>query len=666
MLKYIITNLSRLLVRFGLILALFLTCRVIFFLFNREFFEWLSPWELIKVLFLGLRFDIAGAVVVNALFIILATLPHPFLNRKYYGYLLFILFVITNSLALMMNLVDVAYYPFINKRSTSDIFSVVASSPDVISFIPRYILDFWHVALLYLILVYCLVIGYRKIPPISLPQKITWQFYPLQTFVFILIVGASVIGVRGGFQYGSPISLITAAQMVGARNSALALNTPFSIYRTIGKDNVTQMTYYSKKELADIYTPKRNFYNPEKPFSGKNVVLIIMESLSKEYMEPPYGKRADLAPFFNDFVKKGMFYKNTFANAKKSQDAIPAIIANIPPLMHTTYIKSIYSTNTIESLASVLNKKGYHTSFFHGGQNGTMDFNSFCRTAGYKEYIGMDEYPNREDYDGTWGIYDEPFFQFFAGRVDEMKEPFFATFYSVTSHEPFAIPEKYHERFPESIHPMHRTIQYADLALQRFFETSAKMDWYQNTLFVIVADHTMYGALPYYRSDLGKYDIPLLFYSPSDKTLVGASEQITQQLDIMPSILDYLHYDEPFFSLGKSVFDTRTDHFSISYPSGIYQYIKDGYVLKFDGITSLGLYDLDKDPMGNNNLIKNINTKIVANELEKSCQAVIQTFQESLIGNRMNSESWKEVQQDSINEVALQRKNIPEQVNNNL
>jgi phosphoglycerol transferase MdoB-like AlkP superfamily enzyme len=466
----------------------------------------------------------------------------------------------------------------------------------------------------------------------------TWRFYPAQSLIFLFSLLLSVIAIRGGIQAGPPISQITAANMVGTANVALATNTPFTIYRTIGKSYIREKPYFSAEALAERISPVHELDPARGPFDSKNVVIIVMESLSREYLARPVGNEG-LTPFLDALIARGLFFTQAYANAKRSQDAIPSILASIPSLMENAYISSVYSSNNLESLASTLAQKGYHTSFFHGGQTGTMGFNYFCGAAGVQEYYGMAEYPDKNNFDGDWGIFDEPFFQFFAQKLDNTPQPFFALFFTLTSHHPYPLPEKYKPVFKEGKHPIFKTIQYADHALEKFFETAEKMAWYKDTLFVITADHTMYGQSPFYKSDLGKYAIPLLFFSPGDARLQGKDDVIVQQLDIMPTVLDYLNYDRPFFSLGESVFDASRKGFSISYNAGIYQYIQGRHLLHFDGEKSLALYDFENDRLQENNLIDS--DAGVLEEIEDNCKAFIQTYNHALLNNKMTATAYK-------------------------
>lgn len=185
-----------------------------------------------------------------------------------------------------------------------------------------------------------------------------------------------------------------------------------------------------------------------------------------------------------------MIFKNGFANGKLSMDALPSIVAGIPSLMTNSYISATYGTNTIQAYPSMLKGKSYHTSFFHGAFNGSQNFDKFAFIAGFDQYFGKNEYPHQGAEDGYWGIFDEEFMQFFCKKQTDFNQPFFSVLFSVSSHNPYPVPEKYRGKFPLGTAKIHESIGYADFALKQYFATAKKQDWFKNTLLVLTADHT--------------------------------------------------------------------------------------------------------------------------------------------------------------------------------
>ncbi|MCK4701011.1 MAG: LTA synthase family protein, partial [Bacteroidales bacterium] len=339
-------------------------------------------------------------------------------------------------------------------------------------------------------------------------------------------------------------------------------------------------------------------------------------------------------PFLDSLIHHALVFPNAFSNGKRSIEAMPSIMASLPTLMTSSYISSGYATNSINSLASLLKDKGYHTSFFHGGSNGTMGFDNFAHSAGIDEYYGMNEYGKNEDFDGNWGIFDEEFLQFYATKLNSFEEPFFSSVFTLSSHHPYTIPGKYKEKFRKGPLKILEAIGYSDFSLKRFFETASEMPWFENTLFVITADHTAQAIKPEYITNLGQFRVPIIFFHPADSSLRGKKNLITQQLDIMPSVLDYLDYNEPFISFGNSILRPREDHFALTFQNGIYQYIANGYILIYNQNEGpISLYHFETDPLLENNLLRTSQSTRI--EMVKKLQSIIQVYNHRMIRNEM-------------------------------
>ncbi len=163
------------------------------------------------------------------------------------------------------------------------------------------------------------------------------------------------------------------------------------------------------------------------------------------------------------------------------------------------------------------------------------------------------------------------------------------------------------------------------------------MSWYHNTLFVLTADHTGPIADERYKTDVSRFAIPIIYFQPSDSTLVGINDStITQQIDIFPSVLNYLRFTGKFVSFGKSVFDKKAERFAINFLNGVYQIIKGDYVLLFDGEKTIGLYNFKSDK----SLKMNLQSKHpeIVSEYEKQIKAIIQQYNNRLINNKVSEE----------------------------
>ncbi|HMR20240.1 MAG TPA: LTA synthase family protein, partial [Sphingobacterium sp.] len=527
-----------LLVQFLFLLLLYGLLRLGFYFFNISLFPQVVAGDLVYMLLGGIKFDVVAILYVNILYILLQILPFPFKYRDSYQQFCKGLFVVTNSVAIALNLVDYAYYPFTLKRTTGTVFQQFANEQNWGGLLIDFFVGYWYLVLLFVVLVYVLKRGYEFLQ-LAKPGKLNWSFYFVQSVGLLIVAFLFIGGVRGGWAHSTrPITLSNAGDYVKSpEEMSIVLNTPFSMLKTLKAVDLKEKYYYSAEELQQIYpvihTPKDSL-----PFQNLNVVFLIMESFGKENIGF-YNKHIDqgnykgYTPFLDSLIGESFTFTRSFANGRKSIDALPAIMSGIPSIAEP-YVLSVYSGNKTTSIAKLLGEKGYETAFFHGAPNGSMGFSAYMQLAGIRHYFGKNEYNNEKDFDGIWGIWDEPFMQFMADKIDTFREPFFASFFSLSSHHPFKVPEQYSNHFPKGPLPLHEPIGYADHALRQFFQRVSQSPWYDNTLFVICADHSSQSYLPEYQNLANQFAIPVVFYYPGGN-LRGVSDKLVQQIDIMPT-----------------------------------------------------------------------------------------------------------------------------------
>jgi len=313
---------------------------------------------------------------------------------------------------------------------------------------------------------------------------------------------------------------------------------------------------------------------------------------------------------------------------------MPSILSSIPMFVEP-FILTPSSMNDYTGLAGILAQEGYETAFFHGAQNGSMGFQAFAQKTGFQHYYGRTEYEascGTDDFDGTWAIWDEPFLQFFANEMSQMKQPFMTSVFTASSHHPFAIPEKYKQQFPEEALEIHKCIRYTDLSIGRFFETASLQPWFKNTIFVLTSDHTNMSNHAEYQTDLGGFCSPIIIFDPS-RPEGQMLDKIAQQIDILPTLLGMLHYPKPYFGFGIDLFNTpQEDTWAVNYLNGIYQYVRYGYVLQFDGAATTGVYRLDDRLMK-----QNLKGKVdVQQQMERELKAIIQQYMERMKQDRLH------------------------------
>jgi phosphoglycerol transferase MdoB-like AlkP superfamily enzyme len=629
----------KVLLQLGYLLIISQLIRVAFLGIHFQYFSVDSLADYFEIFYYSLRFDLSSIVTVNFLYLALTLCPAIKLGSTIVRRLLAFLFVISNAVAFIFDIADIGYYPYVRRRMTAEVFHLIGKKSDFLDLLPNYLIKFWYVSILIVLLIAILFFISKRIAKIGNNQVLTFSSMVL----YLLGMGGALVAVRGGLQL-RPITISNAVVIDQSENIPLILNTPFSILKTLESEKLEDLNFFTNEELKTYYNPIKNYgastQGERQAFKNQNVVVIILESFGKGFTG--IGGRRSFTPFLDSLMGISRTFDFAFANAYRSADGIPAIISGIPYFMNDPFPLSPFATNQIDALPSLLKQKGYATSFFHGGTNGTMSFDSYCKNAGFDKYFGRKEYGNDDDYDGTWGIWDENFLQFFSSTLSKEKEPFFSTVFTLSSHEPFAIPKKDRNQPFAQLKGIERGIAYADRALQTFFQSVSKTAWFDNTLFIITADHNFLAyndSLGYYNQGLGLFSIPVLFYSPKDASLKGIDHHLMQQLDIMPSILDYMNYDKPFFSFGNSVFDSTTASFCYASINNQFYMLQSPYLITAQLDKVNGYYDYRTDSTLKNNLITSPDSSFLYNK--NRYHAFLQLLHHSIIHNQQSFQTFQ-------------------------
>ena len=427
-------------------------CRLAFLLENWDLYSVSMTLESsMKIFRGGIWFDTSAICYTNILYIVLAMLPFSTTQRKWYRNLTRMAYIIPNAICILLNLGDSVYYPFGHHRITTRTFNEFGNEDNLGRIFGIEIINHWYLAVLAIVLIWAMCRFYR--PSTMHFTRHTWKKWIADIVAISVVVVVAIWGMRGATFFTStrPIAVSNAHQFAKRPSEAnIVLNTPFSLIRTIGKRPPLIPEYFtSAKDLDDVYTPLHRAAADSVTQKKKNVVILIIESFATEFIGSLNNNRAlddstyrGYTPWMDSFIPKALTFEHTFANTGVSIDAMPAILSSIPKMGHGFFL-SPYSLNHITSFATELKNWDYHTAFFHGGTNDSMGFQAFARGAGFEEYYGMDEYcldsrfNGKDDFDGTWAIWDEEFLQYYALKMSEMPQPFVTGVFTASSHHPF-------------------------------------------------------------------------------------------------------------------------------------------------------------------------------------------------------------------------------------
>ncbi|HEX7368019.1 MAG TPA: LTA synthase family protein [Pelobium sp.] len=298
----------------------------------------------------------------------------------------------------------------------------------------------------------------------------------------------------------------------------------------------------------------RNVHSNQAP-NRYNVVLISVESLSASFLGS-YGNKDNLTPQMDSLAKKGILFSNLYASGTRTVRGLEALSLSIPPTPGQSIVKRP-NNGGLFSLGNVLKSNGYQTQYIYGGYSYFDNMKTFFSGNGYT-VIDRDAIDKKDiHYENIWGVADEDLFTLSLKKLDanyKSGKPFFSQIMTVSNHRPYTYPNG---RIDIPSHTGREgAVKYTDYAIGRFIKEASVKPWFKNTIFIIVADHCASAAgkteLP-----VSGYHIPMIIYSP-DLIKPQIFDQLTAQVDVVPTILGLLNinYQSKFF--GRDVFKQKT------------------------------------------------------------------------------------------------------------
>jgi uncharacterized sulfatase len=587
-------------------------CRIIFIAFYPHLFSPLGFTDWIRFCWMSLRYDASAIFSINLIFIVLLLIPFP--KGRYFFTSVKVFFVLVNWFFLALNLADIPYFEFNTRRTSYDV--LVFLFEDIGRQLPQLLLHFWPWTLVGIAGIWPMWKTFAPHPAKQKPDYLT-------SLLALIFWTALSIGLIRNSLTLKPLLPGEAFLSNHPASGHGILNTPFVIFKTTEEVSLPDSKWLTEERIGQIVRP-RKITKPSGLLKGYNVVILILESFSTEYTGLE-GNPVSYSPYLDSLAKANLWFPHHFASGRTSRDAVPSVLGSIPSWMPETFAHSKYISARIEGLGTTLKEKGYQTRFFHGGRNGTMSFDIASSITGFSQYFGLNEYPGPpEDNDGHWGIFDGPMLKFMADKSGEASGPFASCIFTLSSHQPYTIPRHLKGKFPKGPLEIHEAIGYTDYALRQFFSYARNKPWYNKTLFVITADHTQLNHDPRYADIRGRFDVPLVFFTPARK-LEADTSRFVQHLDILPSVLDLLgvepHLRNP---LGTSVFSEASRGFPVVYQDDEFIMFHPSGMLTWRGMAA------DKDW----NWIPESGSSEPAN-LREEMMARLQYFRQGLIRNRL-------------------------------
>ena len=538
------------------ILVIFSFLRMIFYVRYEELFSDLSFFETLLAFINGIRFDLSSIMVFILIPLLMINLPLKKVKAAWVNFWVYTILVLL-FLATFVLVGDMIYYDLPKRHLANELLFIIED----FSYIVEMALHYWYM------LVAMAFYGF-------LLYKIGKKYFTLKRDIiesrgvvaaFFLVVVLIVLSMRGTLGGGKAINVIDAYGIGKSSYGNLSLNGLFTAYHFLRASKKEQIPHFFDtktlyKNLGFDTNERYPFMKRLKPLQGgqKNVVIILLESWSAKYIGA-LGAKYGVTPHFDALTQEGRLYTNFYANGQRSIQGIQSIFTGILPLSQIPSLGfglEVYNFSRIGAMASAL---GYETLFMQSSNRRSFRMDAIAKSLGFKYYYGKEDFPLLLKYaqDIPHFGWDYETLNFFKKRIDTLKEPFIAFVFTGTTHVPYAdVPKRFHKYKHDALGEggFLNTLFYADWALGSFFKEAKKMPWFNNTIFILTADHAL-GSFQG-KGFKERFHTPLLIIDGA-KLTKQQSTQYASQVDIMPTIAHIIGYNKPFASFGTSLFDEK-------------------------------------------------------------------------------------------------------------
>jgi len=577
-------------------IAYFVFARLIFLLYYFDKTQELSFLTISKTVVYGLRLDASFSAYISLLTFLLILLSIFISNKpilkiiKIYTY-----FVIVCCTLLLF--IDAGLYKAWGIRLDATLLDYLNTPELMVSSASKSQLVFG--GLFWFITSILFIKFYKKLHENFLSSITIGHFS--EVLISLFLVAFLILPIRGGLQT-IPInqSNVYFSKNMFANHAALNymwnftntishkadLDNPYQIFEPKVANNIIQKT--NNKLLNSNYD---SILTTKKP----NVILIIWESLSAKVVGSLGGEKG-VTPNLNRLSKEGILFTNFYSNGDRTDKGIPAILSGYYPQPVRKIMKLPSKTRSLPMLPFEMNKLGYETSFYYGGDLNFGNMNTYLLNAGITNFVDG-SYFDSKDWNSKWGAFDDVFMKKFADDLaNQPKVPFFKIALTLSSHEPYEIKGEY--KFGEKgTDNLYRSAHfYTDKVIGDFLEFAKKQDWYQNTVIVIMSDHG--HSSPKHEGEFFapiKFQIPMLWLGGAVNKNVKEVDAISSQVDFSYTLLDLLGGDNSKFVFGKNLFNTSDNQYAYySYNKGFGVVSEKGNYLfdyiKNESISASGTY----------------------------------------------------------------------------
>ena len=580
-------------------ILIFIAAKIAFLVYHFSLTKTLNGSEVFKVFLYGSRMDASFSAYICIFpfllfFIKSIALKFP-VNKIIRIYTIILVIVISflitadlelyNAWGFRMDATPLQYF-----KSPKEMIATVSSAP------------LFLLSLTYILFVALFIFIYKRWFDFFIDKK-QKRFHLVDLFFSLFLIAFLFLPIRGGIQkIPMIISDVYFSEKIFADHAAINLpwNIMFSILNRHSEQN--PFDYFSKEKSEqltdDLYNTGAkkipDILSVEKP----NIIIIILESYTAKWVGC-LGGVPGVTPNLDSIAADGLLFTNIYAAGDRSEKGQVAILSGYPNQAITSIIKTPTKTRQLPSINQSLEKIGYQSSYTYGGELEFANIKSYLINIGIDKLVDKYSFPISER-TTSWGVHDQYVFDRFYQDLQKEKQPFFATMFTLSSHEPYDVPMNPHFAGKDETTLFKNSVYYTDSIIGSFIRRFKKDSLWKNTLIVFVADHghPLPGHDPNDRPS--KFHIPLIF-SGGALTMKGKVKTIGSQTDIVTTILDQLHLPENNFKWGKDLLDSSAKQFAFYSFNNGFGFVTPNGTETLDNVSKKPIY---KDPNFDTSQIK--------------------------------------------------------------
>ncbi len=577
--------------------------RLILFLTYQSDFATLDTNEVISAFFMGVRVDIISLCMIFSLPILLLFLPIKWIENRNIQLFIYALLFVLISFIVSVIITDIVYFEHVHRHIANEV-KLIQNDTAILWDMAQVHFD---KVIYFVIFEIILFFVFRK----SINFNIDASFSLKNIGLLLLVIALFTLGIRNKIT-DKPFGIADAFTSHKTASGNLALNGFFSIakgfndkksYHFLNKNLVEKNVRDALKSdefkfISNKYPLLRQTNTTDDTQQKKyNVVIVLLESWSAKYVDSFSNNTFGVTPNFDKLANNGLKFTNFFANGQRSIEGVSTLFTGIPMLPEFNTLGSGLELSNLSYLGNSAKQAGYSTLSMQSSARGSFRLGAISKLAGFEQYYGAEDIPDlaleTTKKTPSFGTWDNNMLSFYLDKINTLKAPFLSFAFTASTHAPFISPGKQWEKYQHdsnNILGYLNTLYYADDALGRFMEKAKKQTWFDDTIFIFTADHTVgfssdkrlfkgTGIKTQKDRILEGMRIPLLIYAPKIFKQAKVIDRLSSQADIFPTLTHLLGWQTPIATLSNSVFSTSSQPFALFRNGNIMGYINEnGYV----------------------------------------------------------------------------------------